>query len=76
MSFTTVYNVSPPFPASELVLCYFVVSLARQGLALATIKTHLAAVRHAQITRGLPAIKQGELPRLQLVQTGVRRERV
>ena len=75
LSFTTAYNVSPPFPASELVLCYFVVSLAGQGLAPATIKTYLAAVRHAQITRGLPAIRQGELPRLQLVQTGVRRER-
>ena len=75
LSFASVFKVSPPFPASELVLCYFVVFLARQGLAPATIKTYLAAVRHAQIVRGLPEIRQGALPRLQLVQTGVRRER-
>ena len=41
-----------PFPVSESLLCYFVASLARQGLAPATIKTYLAGVRHAQIMRG------------------------
>lgn len=75
LSFTAAFNVSPPFPASEVVLCYFVVFLAQQGLAPATIKTYLAAVRHAQITRGLPEIRQGTLPRLQLIRTGISRER-
>lgn len=75
LSFTSAFRVSPPFPVSELLLCYFVVFLAKQGLAPATIKTYLAAVRHAQIIRGLPELRQGALPRLQLVQTGIRRER-
>ena len=57
------------------MLCYFVVSLARQGLAPTSIKTYLAAVRHAQITRGLPEMRQAALPRLQLVQAGIRWER-
>lgn len=57
------------------MLCYFVVFLARQGLAPTTIRTYLAAIRHAQIARGLPEMRQGGLPRLQLVQTGIRRER-
>ena len=48
--------------------------LARQGLSPGTIKTYLAAVRHAQISQGSPDIRQSALPRLQLVQTGVRRE--
>ena len=69
------YNVSPPFPASESVLCYFVVSLGKQGLAPGTIRTYLAAVRHELIVRGFPGVRQNELPRLQLVKAGIRRER-
>ena len=75
LSFCHVYGVTTPFPVSELVLCYFVVSLARQGLAPTSIKTYVAAVRHAQITRGLPEMRQAAWPRLQLVQAGIRRER-
>ena len=74
MSFCHKYNVPSPLPASESLLCYFVVELARQGLAPGTIKTYLAAVRHAQILQGFPDIRQAALPCLQLVQTGVRRE--
>ncbi len=66
-----------PFPVSETLLCYFVAALARQGLALSTIRTYLAEVRHAQIMRGLPEPRQqSSLPRLRLVQTGVQRDRV
>ena len=43
----------------------------------ATIKTYLAAVRHAQIMRGHPEPREtSSLPRLRLLQNGVRRERV
>ena len=75
MCFCRSYNISSPFPVSELILCYFVVDLARQGLTPTTIKTYLAAIRHAQIVRGLPELRQAGLPRLQLVQSGIRRER-
>lgn len=57
-------------------MCYFVTFLAREGLAPATIQTYLAAVRHAQIMRGYPEPREvSSLPRLRLVQTGVRRAR-
>ena len=65
-----------PFPVSETLLCYFVTALAREGIAPATIRTYLAAVRHAQVMRGLPEPRESSsLPRLRLVQSGIRRER-
>ena len=76
ISFCAAYHIADPFPVNEAMLCYFVVMLARDGLAPATIKTYLAAVRHAQIERGFPDMREASsLPRLQLVQRGVRRER-
>ena len=71
---------------SPSLLCFFVASLAQQGLAPGTIKTYLAGVRHAQIIRGHqgssgvirghPEPRQNStLPRLHLLQAGVRRER-
>ena len=76
MSFCDAVNVSPPFPVSETILCYFVTYLARQGTSPASIKTYLAAVRHAQIVQGHPEPRQSSsLPRLRLVQNGIQRER-
>lgn len=69
------YNVEP-FPVSESLLCYFVASLGQQGLAPSTIKTYLAGIRHAQILRGYPAPRESSsLPRLGLLQAGVKRVR-
>ena len=73
ISFCFAYNVSNPFPVSESTLCYFVVSLAKEGLASSTIKTYLAAVRHGQIERGFPDLREGSW--LHMIQNGVRRER-
>ena len=57
---------------SETLLCYFVMSLAREDISPATIRTYLAAIRHAQIMRGHPEPrKSSSLPRLRL---GGRRE--
>ena len=65
-----------PFPVSESLLCYFVATLAQQGLAPATIRTYLAGVRHAQIMRGYEEPHHNSsLPRLHLLQAGVRRVR-
>ena len=69
------HNVDP-FPVSECLLCYFVASLGRQGLAPSTIKTYLAGIRHAQIVRGYPAPRESSsLPRLGLLQAGMKRVR-
>jgi len=76
LSFCFAFNVTSPFPVSEARLCYFVAMLAGQGVSPTTIKTYLAAVRHAQIIRGHPEPRQlSSLPRLRLIQNGVRRER-
>ena len=75
LSFCNVFSVTNPFPVSESLLCYFVTYLASQGISPATIKTYLAAVRNAQILRGHPEPRHSSsLPRLQLLQSGVRRE--
>lgn len=69
-------DIREPFPVSELLLCYFAAVLAHQGLAPATIRTYLAAVRHAQVVRGYPEPRHNtSLPRLRLVQDGTRRVR-
>ena len=76
LSFCQLFNIQSRFPVSESTLRYFVEALAKQGLAPGTVKTYLAAVRHAQIMRGLPEPRQGSsLPRLCLLQSGVRRDR-
>ena len=68
------FGVPTPFPVSETLLCYFVTALAREGIAM--ILTYLAAVRHAQVKRGVPEPQESSsLPRLRLVQSGIRRER-
>ncbi len=65
-----------PFPVSDHLLCYFVAFLAQQDLAPGTIKVYLAGVRHAQIMRGYPERRQNStLPRLHLLQAGVKRVR-
>jgi len=54
--FTTVcttFGTHYPFPLTELLLSYYAVHLADQGLAPQTIKSHLAALHHAQISMGL-----------------------
>ena len=74
MSFCMQFGVSDPFPVSQALLCYFVAHLANSGLAYQTIKTYLAAVRHEQISRGLPEPKHTEsLPKLKVVKNGVRK---
>lgn len=75
LSFCSLYGLSTPFPVSEIILCYFVTSLAQEGITPATIKTYLAAVRHAQIVRGLPEPRAAASPRLRLIERGIRRER-
>ena len=76
LSFCCAFGVSTPFPVSELMLCYFITSLAREGIAPATIKTYLAAVRHAQIIQGHQVLRDSSaLPRLSLIQKGICRER-
>ena len=73
-TFCSCFNVISPFPVSEPILCYFATYLASQGLAPGTVKVYLAGIRHTQITLGLPEPREfSSLPRLRLVQEGIRR---
>ena len=72
--FYTLYNVLTPFPVSESLLCYFTVHSSRDKLAPQTIKVYLAAIRHMQITMGLPETQEfSSMPRLHLLQTDIQR---
>ena len=73
-AFCSLYDILSPFPVSEALLCYFAAAMAKEGLTPQTIKTYLAAIRHMQITLGLPEPREfSSLPRLRLVQSGIKR---
>ncbi len=75
--FCSIYNLTTPFPISELHLCYFVAFLAEQDLAPSSCSTYLAAVRNAQIALGLPEPREhSSLPLLKRVLSGIRRCRL
>ena len=59
-----------PFPATEPVLAAFVAMLYTQGLASGTVKSYLAAVRHAQIAIGQGDPQIGAMPQLEYVLKG------
>ena len=72
--FCSLYNVLTPFPVSEAHLCNYASFLAIQKLSPQTIKVYLAAIRHMQITMGLPEPREFSLmPQLWLVQSGINR---
>ena len=57
---------------SESLLCYFSTHLACQKLSPQTIKVYLSAIRHMQITLGLPEPREfSSMLRLRLVQSGI-----
>ena len=72
LSFCAQFGVSNPFPVPQALMCYYVAYLANSGLAYQTIKTYLAAVRHAQIAKGLPEPKEvASMPKLKVVENRV-----
>ena len=73
-SFCSLYNVLTPFPISESLFCYFSTHLACQKLSPQTIKVYLSAIRHMQVTLGLPEPREfSSMPRLRLVQSRIQR---
>ena len=63
-----------PFPVSEPTLITFVASLYTQRLTAGTVKSYLAAVRHAQIAIGLGDPQIGAMPRLEYVLKGLKKK--
>ena len=63
-----------PLPVVNSVLCAFVAYLALEGLKHGSIKVYLSAVRHMQITEGMPDPFEGSRPRLEYVLRGIKRD--
>ena len=75
MSFCQAYQL-PPLPLSELSVCLFAAFLAHEGLKSQSISVYLSALRHLQVSAGLPAPDRAEWPRLQYVLKGIARSQV
>ena len=63
-----------PFPATEQCLTLFAAHLFKEGLVAGTVKSYLSAVRHAQIAAGLGDPRVGEMPQLEYVVKGIRKQ--
>ena len=63
-----------PFPTKETTLSAFIAHLYREGLAASTVKSYLAAVRHAQIALGLGDPKMAGMPQLEYVTKGLHKK--
>ena len=73
-AFCSLYSILSPFLVSESLLCYFSSYLACQNVSPQMIKTHLAGIRHTQITLGLPDPKDfSSLSQLRQVQAGIQK---
>ena len=72
LAFCETYNLQP-LPLSESVSCLFAAFLAHQGLKSQSVSVYLSALRHLQISAGLPAPQRAEWPRLQYVLKGIAR---
>ena len=63
-----------PFPLSETLLCYFVAFLGQQQLKHRTAKSYLSGLHFAQIHQGLGNPFLTDMPRLEYVLAGLKRE--
>ena len=61
-----------PLPLIEHQLCQFVSYLANDGLSHVSIKGYLAALRHLQISNGLPDPAISAMPKLEGVVKGIK----
>ena len=79
-TFYVMYNITNPLPVSHSVLCSMFIyniiiisHLANLGLSYGTIKTYLAAIRHLHISNTLPEPRSSLMPKLALMERGIRR---
>ena len=72
-SICDMYNIHNPFPEREDTPARFFAHLYKGGLKTGTIKSYLAAVRHAQIALGLGNSHMENITQLEYVVRGVNR---
>ena len=61
-----------PLPLCEHQICQFASYLANQGLSHSTIKSYISAIRHLQISHGLPDPGIPDMPKLEGVMKGIK----
>ena len=71
LKFCTQFSLTP-LPLIEHQLCQFVSYLANDGLSHVSIKGYLAALRHLQISSGLPDPAISAMPKLEGVVKGIK----
>lgn len=71
--FCSQYNIPQPYPVTQPRLCYYISFLANQGLAASSIKVYLSALRHKQISLGLPETGHSAMPKLKMISNGISR---
>ena len=64
--------VYTPVPSTELTLCRFVATLAKDNIAYNSIKVYLAAIRQLHLREGQVAPDTGAMARLQQVLRGIK----
>ena len=67
------YQIPTPLPVTQSTLCYFISALAKDRLAYSTIKSYLSAVRYLHILHNLPEPRSIPMPKLSLVEQGIRK---
>ena len=64
--FCSMYHVSS-YPTKEDILCNHAAYLADQGSSHQTIKCYLSAIKHQQISLGLPDLHMNAMPHLEQI---------
>jgi len=67
------HNVPSSAPIDQTMICYYVSYLAKAGLQASSIKVYLAALRHTQIARTGTELELSKMPKLKILQSGIRR---
>ena len=73
MKFCVQFRFEHPFPLTEASLCRFAAFLGQSNLKHRTIKSYLSGLRFAQIHRGLGNPLMMNMPRLEYVLAGLKR---
>jgi len=66
-------SLTVPFPVSEQLLSRFAAYLYKEGLRGGTVKSYMAAVRHAQISLGLRDPCMSDMPQLGYIIRGIKK---
>jgi len=73
VSFCNRNHITVPFPVSKQLLSCFAAYFCKEGLKGGTVKSYMAAVRHAQISLGLRDPRMSDMPQLGYIIRGFKK---